>query len=160
MFAAYCNATQTAQKSGPYLNLEPATFRAHFPHQPFTIRHNLTGHELFTLPRLIELAQRLPAERVEYNAGHIAVSQDPVTTPRNGLGIEETIRRIEECNSWLVLKSVEQDPAYADLLHACLDEIRAYTEPSVPGMCRREGYIFITSPNSVTPLMIRPANSN
>ncbi len=145
------SVTQTAQKSGTYLNIEPATFRAHFHHQPFTIRHNLAGHELFTLPRLIELAQRLPGDRVEYNAGNIPVSQDPATTPRNGLSIEETMRRIEECRSWLVLKNVEQDPAYAALLNGCLNEIKTFSEPIVPGMCRREGYVFITSPDSVTP---------
>lgn len=143
--------TQTPQPAGSYLNIEPARFRAHFCHQPFTIRHNLAGHELFSLPRLIELAQRLPAERVEYNAGNIPVNQDPATTPQNGLSIEETIRRIEECRSWLVLKNVEQDPAYAALLNGCLDEVKAFSEPSAPGMYRREGYVFITSPDAVTP---------
>lgn len=143
--------TQRAPKSGPYLNIEPAAFQANFYHRPFTIRHNLAGHELFSLPRLVELAQRLPADRVEYNAGNIPVSQDPTTTPQNGLSMEETIRRIEECSSWMALKNVEQDPAYAALLNGCLDEIKVFSEPIAPGMYRREGYIFITSPNSVTP---------
>ncbi|MBI1765644.1 MAG: cupin-like domain-containing protein [Acidobacteria bacterium] len=146
--------TPTASKTGPYLTLEPAAWQANFPQRPFMIRHYLAGHELFSLPRLIELAQRLPAERVEYNAGNIPVSQDPATTPQNGLSIAETIRRIEECRSWLVLKNVEQDPAYAALLNACLDEIKAFSERSVPGMSKREGYIFITSPDSVTPYHI------
>ena len=145
------STTQAVTKSASCLNIEPATFRANFYQRPFLIRHNLAGHDLFSLPRLVELAQRLPADRVEYNAGNIPVSQDPTTTPRNGLSIAETIRRIEECSSWLVLKNVEQDPAYAALLNDCLDEITAFSEPIAPGMYRREGYVFITSPDSVTP---------
>jgi ribosomal protein L16 Arg81 hydroxylase len=140
-----------AQIHRPCLQIDPATFRANFCDRPFQIRHKLAQHELFSLPRLIELAQRLPADRVEYNAGNIPISQDPAKTPQNGLSMAETIRRIEECQSWLALKNVEQDPAYQTLLNACLDEIAPFSEAVVPGMFKREAYIFITSPGSVTP---------
>lgn len=135
----------------PCLQIDPAIFRAKFCDHPFLIRHNLAGHELFTLPRLVELAQRLPADRVEYNAGTVPVSQDPKLTPQNGLSVTETIRRIEECQSWMALKNVERDPAYNALLEACLNEIAPLSEPIVPGMAKREAYIFITSPGSITP---------
>lgn len=148
------STTPSAPKSGSCLILDPATFQANFYHRPFMIRHNLARHELFSLPRLVELAQRLPTDRVEYNAGNIPVSQDPTTTPQNGLSTEETIRRIEECRSWMALKNVERDPAYGALLDACLDEIKVYSEPVAPGMYQREAYIFISSPDSVTPYHI------
>ena len=131
--------------------LDARVFDNYFNRLPFMIRHNLARHELFSLPRLIELAQALPADRVEYNSGKIPVSQDPALTPRNGLSVAETIRRIEECQSWLVLKNVEHNPAYRALLNACLDEIQPYTEKLAPRMYRREAYIFISSPGSVTP---------
>jgi hypothetical protein len=76
---------------------------------------------------------------------------DPELTPRTGLSIEETIRRIEDCGSWMVMKWVERDPGYRGLLDECLDQIKIHTEHLVPGMCQREGFIFITSPMSVTP---------
>jgi ribosomal protein L16 Arg81 hydroxylase len=79
------------------------------------------------------------------------VNQDPALTPRNGLSVAETIRRIEECQSWLVLKNVERNPAYRALLDACLDEIQPFTEKHAPRMYRREAYIFVSSPGSVTP---------
>ncbi len=131
--------------------LDARVFDNYFNRLPFTIRHNLARHELFSLPRLIELAQALPADRVEYNFGKIPVSQDPALTPRNGLSVGETIRRIEECQSWLVLKNVESNPVYRALLDACLDEIKPYTEKLAPRMYRREAYIFVSSPGSVTP---------
>lgn len=143
--------TQAKELATCLLQLDSETFRANFNRLPFLLKHELAGNELFTLPHLIELSHRLPAERVEYNAGNLPVGQDPNLTPRNGLSIEETIRQIEDCGSWLVLKNVEQDPSYRNLLDDCLAEIRVHSESLTPGMYRREAYIFISSPGSVTP---------
>ncbi len=134
--------------------LDARVFDNYFNRLPFMIRHTLARHELFSLPRLVELAQTLPEDRVEYNSGTIPVSQDPARTPRNGLSVTETIRRIEECQSWLVLKNVERNPAYRALLHNCLDEIQPFTEKLAPQMYGREAYIFVSSPGSVTPFHI------
>lgn len=142
-----------------HLALDPAVFRAQFNRRPFEVRHRLSDHPAFTLPRLILLAQRLPSTDVEYNAGDLPLTMDPTLTPRTGLSIEETIRRIEDCGSWLVMKWVERDPAYHALLNECLDEIQRVTEPFAPGMHRREGFIFISSPRSVTPYHMDQENN-
>ena len=143
----------------PLGQLDPTEFRACFNRRPFKIEHHLADSPLFDLSRLVELAQRLPESRVEYNPGNLSVSHDPSKTPRNGLSIEDTIARIEECNSWMVLKNVEIDTEYGALLDACLDAMRPFTEAVAPGMCRREGFIFISSPGSVTPFHIDPENN-
>jgi hypothetical protein len=148
--------SQKAQSNPGLLDIDEAAFRENFNRQPFFIRHHLAGHDLFALPRLIELAKRLPKEFVEYNAGNIPVSQDPNLTPQNGMSIEETIHRIEECQSWMVLKNVEKDSAYAELLNGCLDEVQKCSEPYAAGMSKREGFIFISSPNSITPYHMDP----
>lgn len=143
----------------PHLMLDPAVFRAQFNRRPFAINHRLSDHPAFTLPRLIELSQRLPPEDVEYNAGNIPVTMDPRVTPRTGLSIEETIRRIEDCGSWMVMKWVERDSTYHTLLNECLEEIKVHTEPLAPGMRQREGFIFISSPRSVTPYHMDQENN-
>ncbi len=140
-------------------NLNQATFDARFNRRPFTIGHHLADHPLFALPRLIELSQALPEHRVEYNSGKLPVSQDPSSTPRNGLSIADTIQRIEECNSWMVLKNVELDEEYSDLLNSCLAEVRQFSDHVSPGMKHRAGFIFISSPGSVTPYHIDPENN-
>lgn len=117
---------------------------------PFAVRHHLVDHPAFALDRLVELARRLPPEAVEYNAGDLPITQDPTLTPRTGLSIEETIRRIHDARSWMVLKRVEVDPTYRAILDDCLDELRAYA----PGMRARIGFVFISSPGSVTPYHI------
>lgn len=136
----------------PLLQLERYLLEEEFGHAPFLVSHRLSGHALFGLPQLMKLARALPERQVEYNAGDVPISLDPAATPRTGLGAEETIRRIAECRSWLVLKNVERDPQYAELLERCLAEVR----PHVPGMSQQQGFIFVSSPGAVTPYHMDP----
>ena len=133
------------------LRIDDALFREHFPYRHFRIGHQLAGHRLFTLDRLLALARTQPPGTVEYYSGAAAVSQDPSTTPVTGRSLEETVRNIEVAGSWVVLKYVERDPDYRALLGECVDELRARSEAIEPGTHRLEAYIFISSPGSVTP---------
>jgi hypothetical protein len=142
-----------------WLEIDGDEFARDFEQCGFVIGHHLSGHPLFELPRLVELSKTLPAASVEYNAGDVPVSLDPGKTPYTGLSVEETIRRIEEARSWMVLKNVEQDQEYRHLLDQCLDEIEGHAAPLIPGMQRREGFIFITSPDSVTPFHLDPEHN-
>ena len=145
----------SADNMGRFLTIDAETFRTHFNRRPFLFRHRLAGHPFFSLSHLAELAQALPPGIVEYNAGNIPVSlPDWENTPYTGLSAEETVRRIEECGSWIVLKRAEHDRGCRDVLDACLDEIAPMSERIEPGMCAREAAVFVTSPGSVTPYHI------
>jgi len=141
------------------LDIDGETFRAGFNRAPFLIRHHLADHPLFSLQRLIELANRLPEEKIKYNGSAISVTTGLYGGPRTGLTVKETIQQIEECRSWMVINNVELDPEYRQLLDRCLDEIRLFSEPIDPGMFRREGFIFISSPGSVTPFHMDPEHN-
>lgn len=143
----------------PLLTVDPEVFGAYFDRKPFHVRHALSEHPLFALPRLMELARDLPEPYVEYNAGALPVGVRPEDTPRNGLSPEETVRRIAECGSWMVLKRVEQDPQYGALLDRCLDEVAAQAGAAAPRMLRREGFIFLSSPSAVTPFHLDPEHN-
>jgi hypothetical protein len=138
------------------LDIDADVFRACFDRRPFTISHNLVDHPLLTLPSLIELSKRLPESNIRYNRGDVPPGQQLYTAPKTDLTIEETIRQIEQCGSWMVIRYVEQDAVYRELLNQCLDEIQPLSEGIRPGMCRREGFVFITSPGSVTPFHADP----
>jgi hypothetical protein len=150
---ALIDTSTTAIPPERLLDIEPEAFRANYLMRPFLIGHRLADHPLFSLSRLIELSKTLPPAFVEYNAGNLPISIDSRLTPQNGLSIEETIRRIEDHCSWMVLKRVEQDPEYNALLNRCLDEIQPYADELGPDhrMHSRAGAIFISSPGSVTP---------
>jgi len=138
------------------LAIDQATFNAQFARAPFLVPHRLTRHTLFSLASLVELSKRLPASQVEYNAGEVPVGLDPALTPRNGLSPEETIRRIAECRSWLVLKHVEHDPAYRLLLDYCLADVKAASARLTAGMRDPHAFIFVSSPGAVTPYHMDP----
>lgn len=141
------------------LELDEATFTECFNETGFMVRHRLVDSGLFTLPRIVELSKRLPESKVEYNAGDVEVGQGRKEAPMTGLSIEETISQIETANSWMVLKNVELDDEYGDLLNQCLAEVAKFSEPLAPGMCQKMGFVFVSSPNSVTPYHIDHENN-
>ena len=151
------NAKNTPGKS--YLTLDMGQFKDNFPHKPFLVQHQLHDHPLFTLDRLLKLAQTLPEKNVEYNAGNIDVNMDKQSSPRNGLSAEETIKRIEQNNSWMVLKNVEVDTEYKALLDQCLDEVQELSKLSILGMFKREAFIFLSSPHATTPFHVDPEHN-
>ena len=134
-----------------HLQFDRGGFHDQFDKMPFVIAHTLARHPLLQLARIIQLASVLPVESVEYNAGDLAVSQDPALTPRTGLSIDETLRQIEMCRSWMVLKNVEQDDDYRLLLNECLDQVQPVIDDVCPGMTARKAFIFVSSPGAVTP---------
>jgi len=136
-----------------------ATLTRSYPEQPVLLDHGLVGHELLTLEALAGLAARMRAADVEYNRGDLPVGVDPSQTPANGLSIEETIRRIEDCGSWMVLKSIEQDEPYRTLLHDMLAAVEPAVHEATGAMLKREGFIFISSPGAVTPFHFDPEHN-
>lgn len=133
--------------------------RDYYPERPGKLAHRLAGHPLLTLESLVELGRRLPRETVEYNAGNLPYGVDPDAVGRTGLSVEETIRGIEHCGSWMVLKHVDQDPAYKALLDEALDELAQVIEPISGEMLTRVGFIFVSSPDAVTPFHLDPEHN-
>lgn len=125
-----------------------------FPREPFAIRHGLAGHRLLSLNALAELAGTMPRDRVEYNSGRLQPNQAPDSTPAIELEPAEVVRRIHTAGAWMVLKNVEHLPAYRQLIEECLtDAARAagVESPAALGMSDFQGFIFISSADSVTP---------
>lgn len=131
----------------------------HYPELPVRLEHKLCDHPLLRLEALAELATRIRSEDVEYNRGNLPIGIDPAETPANGLSVEETVRSIEQCQSWMVLKFVEQDAAYRELLHSTLSEIEHLVRPKTGRMLRAEAFIFLSSPNAVTPFHFDPEHN-
>jgi hypothetical protein len=153
-----CAAAPTLS-AGSLFDVDADVFRECFDRHPFRISHRLVEHPLLTLPSLIDLSKRLPEGNIRYNRGDVPPAQQLYAAPKNDLSIEETIRQIEHCGSWMVIRFIEQDAVYRELLNQCLNEIQPFSEAISPGMCRREGFIFITSPDSITPFHADPESN-
>ncbi|UYV14286.1 cupin-like domain-containing protein [Porphyrobacter sp. ULC335] len=135
-----------------------ARFAAHYPEKPHILAHNLTSHPLLEIEALAQLAERLPMTSVEYNRGDLPIGVDG-KPGSNGMTIAETIRKVAEAESWAVLKNIEQVPAYEDLLLGLLEEIRPEIETATGAMLTPQGFIFVSSPNSVTPYHFDPEHN-
>jgi hypothetical protein len=134
-------------------------FGENYPETPHKLRHSLGDHPLMSLEALAKLGEALPVKSVEYNKGDLPVGIDPDLVPANGLSIGETIRRVEECRSWAVLKNIEQMPEYQALLIGLLAELKPQIEEKTGRMMRPQGFVFVSSPDAVTPYHFDPEHN-
>jgi hypothetical protein len=140
------------------LDIDAKAFAAGFSRDPMAVRHNLVGHPLLTLEAIAELADSLPLKAIERHHADL-----PPVMPGGAPELEgppsETVRGIETNGSWMVLWYIQQDPVYADLLDACLDEAAAELGDREGGMCQREGFLFLSAPGAVTPVHFDPEHN-
>lgn len=135
-----------------------SAFAANYPETPHVLRHHLQRDERFSLDGLAALAEALPATSIEYNRGNQPIGVDGKPAPSD-LSIGETIRKIATSDSWAVLKNIEEVPEYQALLLELLEEIRPVIEQKTGAMLTPQGYIFISSPNAVTPYHFDPEHN-
>jgi len=135
-----------------------AKFARHYPEQPHILQHSLISHPLLEIEALAALAEQLPLTSVEYNRGDLPIGVDG-KPESNGLTIAETIRKVAEAESWAVLKNIEQVPPYEALLLGLLEEIRPEIEAATGAMLTPPGFIFVSSPLSVTPYHFDPEHN-
>lgn len=134
-------------------------FAANYPETPHRLTHHLGSHALLTIEALAKLGEGLPAASVEYNKGDLPVGIDPELVPSNGLSIGDTIRNAESSGSWAVLKNIEQRPEYEALLLGLLAELKPHIEGKTGRMLKPQGFIFVSSPNAVTPYHFDPEHN-
>jgi len=136
------------------LMADTAAFETQFPLKPFRIRHKLADDARLTLPAILDLVKQMPRDRIEYNSGKAAVSQDPTTTPLVDLDPEEVVRQIETAGAWMVLKRIEIVPAYKELLETALMSVagaQGHKSLAEAGFTDVQGFLFVSSPGSTTP---------
>ena len=134
-------------------------FAGIYPESAGMLSHGLATDPRLELPALAELAEALPEASVEYNAGNLPTGIRPQDVPANGLTIGETIRTIDSAQSWAVLKNVEQHAAYKALLDELLGELEPAIRQATGDLLRPQAYIFISSPDAVTPFHFDPEHN-
>ncbi len=142
-----------------WLDLDPATWKASYGQQPFTLPHRLVDHPLLTFDAVCELVSRFPEDLIEHNLGNIPeVRGDGSPAPRLDLPPLEIIRGMEHNGCWMVVKYVMQDPAYGRLCNQVLDQVAALLGPGYD-VTHREAYLFLSGAESVTPSHCDPEHN-
>ncbi len=136
------------------IELDKTTASNNLHKKPFTIKHNLVENSLFNLPNLVELAAKMPRDKIEFNSGDLEIGQSAQTTPRLDMEPQEVINRIENHNAWMVIKRVEEQPEYKALLTQFVDGLFESAGLAGQKYSDLEGFIFVSSANATTPFHV------
>lgn len=134
-------------------------FKVNYPAFPARMRVAIKQSDLFSIDKLVALAEFLPPSLVEYNEGDLPIEQDPDQTPKPPLTVEETIRSINSAHSWVVLKQIERAPEYGNFLASLYREIEPVAFAKTGSLFKREAFIFISSSGAVTPFHMDPEHN-
>lgn len=114
--------------------------------------HDLSDHPLLQVEAIAELAERLGAGSVSAeDAAKPLVTAQPAFLSLATETIAERIRTLAATDSWFTLLNIEQDPAYHRLVDEVVDGIADRAALARGEFRRRMGFLFASSPRSVTP---------
>jgi hypothetical protein len=138
--------------TNPLIELDWANFN---PRSIAAVTHRISGHDLLQPQQLAELGERLEQQgRVRSHSNTAAADtpfNDAPNLHPNRTSSKQTLEHIREARAWLSLLNVQADPVYRKLVDEVLDSVRPLVEAKDPGMCYRGGWIFVSSPRTVTP---------
>src|SRR6185503_9869401 len=138
--------------AAPRIHIESTSFD---PWKIQAVTHALSDHPLLQIGALVELGKRQQERKLvrthtaDATAG-TSFADAPLLHP-NHKGTAATLADIEKARAWMSLLNVQADPVYRQLIDDVLDEVGPIVSRHDPGMCYRAGWIFVTSPNAVTP---------
>jgi hypothetical protein len=127
-----------------------------FPARATGFTHNLYLDDRLTLAAVADLADRLPRQSVIADTAAQPLLVPQGGPPRGALQRPgDVIRDLRNANAWLTLLNVEHDPGMAEIMNTQLDELESgmtAKQGKRVKMRKRVGFIFVSSPNSVTPV--------
>jgi hypothetical protein len=124
-----------------------------FPARSVEFVHDLHLDHRVTLAAVADLADRLPRESVISDTAAQPLLVPQGGPPRGALERPgDVIRDLHNANAWLTLLNVEDDPGMAELMNTHLDQLEPGVTAKQGKMCKRVAFVFVSSPNSVTPV--------
>jgi hypothetical protein len=128
-------------------------FHEDFDEKPFEFQHTFTpDHPLFSRDRLRRLLTGPETKNgVYYDAGEIRVDQRWDAVPERTKPVEEVFDALDNAGAWIILRRVNKDPDFNELLEECISEVKKLSGRAIDQDKKsQEAMIFLTSPNRVT----------
>jgi hypothetical protein len=138
---------------------DPGVFTQNLNRLPYEFAHTLAGSTLFELSHLVDLAEKvamrstphLAGGDVYFNDGLIEPGEKPLRPDKPRTAAADLIRQIDSAQAWIILKHVEREPGYREVLEGCIRDILQLSGPELLRKIKWfEAILFITSPNRVT----------
>lgn len=122
------------------------------------LRHNLNGHPLLEASQLVELGKRCRGTSRWLAFSNLARPEtnlnDAARLFPSSRSAVDSLRSIGDANAWVLLRHIQEDPVYRNLVTLALDSVEDKVERKDPGMYYRAGWIFSASPRTTTPFHI------
>jgi hypothetical protein len=103
------------------VQLDAAQFRYD---QPSLLSHQLAGHPLFTLEKLLVLAKRLPKNQDRFycatDVKAYSALEGVADRHKGDLSLDDAIGRIAEKKSYVFLQNLETDPEYNEVVQGAM----------------------------------------
>lgn len=126
-------------------------FASAYPLSPAMLQHSLMDQPLLSFEALAKAALELPPQYVERRISNAVNGGEFAMDRLDDADAATVIRSINTSGNWVMLRFVEQLSAYSGLLDRLMDQIGPSISPSTgPGLTIR-GFIFISSPGTLTP---------
>jgi hypothetical protein len=139
----------------PRIHIDQATFD---PWKIQALTHALSEHPLLQIDALVELGKRQQERKlVRTHSADATAGTSFADAPNlhpNQQSAVATLSDIAKARAWMSLLNVQADPIYRAFIDEVLGEVRPIVDQRDPGMCYRAGWIFVSSPNAVTPFHI------
>lgn len=134
------------------------------PRKVARLRHNYSEHPLLSFNALESLAERLSKKnsgQVRFVSKGLALDSAFKTTQENQsqASIKDTFNNIANPGSWVALWTIQSEPEYKKLLWEIVDSVEGNWKVRDPGIFDVGGYVFISSPPSVTPFHVDSENN-
>lgn len=122
-----------------------------YPTQPFKFSYSIEDTNLLTLGEIEKAAAELPPELVEYSTLPFQVKEFPYLAD-----IEELLNSTK---SWIILRHLEYIPRYNILMNQLLNQLMISEFKICNQYFNFASFIFVSSPNFVTPFHIDPEHN-
>ena len=137
-----------------------ADFANHqFDREAFLFPHKLLGHPALSLQNLAHAIPRLPPDQVYHSNGKLTNTDNfdrAHIDHKPELGLEATLDQLRTANAYIMVRKPETDPSFKPLLDELRSDVaRMVAAAGVIGTIEDAMlYLFIASPNSITPFHI------
>jgi hypothetical protein len=127
--------------------------------EPFKFKHQLLGHPALSLGNLSRVLPAMPKSNVYYSSGLLKKEDNfdrAHLDHQNGLSLEDTIENIRTSDSYIMVRQPELDASFSPLFKDLVADVGELIQRQGVGRqaVNPKLYLFIASPNSLTPFHI------
>lgn len=128
-----------------------------YDRQPFVTSHELVGNSLLEISSLAAMIQRLPENQVYFSSGSLPKNADfdrASIEHASKFNLADALQNLSGADSYVMVRGPESDPEYRPLFESVLERVSTFSERVDPDVRGAMFYLFLSSPNSITPFHV------